>query len=183
MWADGYTRRMSDIFSHAPETPEEESGPLPPIEITRTVAAEPEQAFLGWTEHIHLWWPMAEYSVSGEDALIDFEGGELVETSAGDQMISWGTVLSSDAPSYLSFSWHPGVNPLQATEVQLAFSPFRSAAPTASEGNTPLASGTELTLTHTGWQNSTDATTARTKYLAGWPGILDRYVRFMGGPV
>lgn len=172
---------MSDIFSHAPEEPKEESGPLPPIEIARTVAAEPEQAFLGWTEHIHLWWPMAEYSVSGEDAFVDFEGGELVETSAGDQMISWGTVLSSDPPSYLSFSWHPGINPLQATEVQLAFSPLVSGQSAASEAGA-AAGGTELTLTHTGWENLPDAPAARAKYLAGWPGVLDRYVRFMGGP-
>lgn len=172
---------MSDIFSHAPEEPKEESGPLPPIEIARTVVAEPEQAFLGWTEHIHLWWPMADYSVSGEDAFVDFEGGELVETSAGDQMISWGTVLSSDPPSYLSFSWHPGINPLQATEVQLAFSPLASGQSTAS-GAGAASGGTELTLTHTGWENLPDATAARSKYLAGWPGVLDRYVRFMGGP-
>lgn len=173
---------MSDIFSHAPEEPKAESGPLPQIEIARTVAAEPDQAFLGWTEHIHLWWPMAEYSVSGEDAFIDFEGGELVETSAGDQMISWGTVLSSEPPSYLSFSWHPGANPLQATEVQLAFRALPGTDTTASNADAPAASGTELTLTHTGWDNLPEGTAARTKYLAGWPAILDRYVRFMGGP-
>ncbi|GAB3524432.1 SRPBCC domain-containing protein [Arthrobacter monumenti] len=173
---------MSDIFSHAPAEPKEESGPLPPIEIARAVAAQPEQAFLGWTEHIHLWWPMAEYSVSGEDGFIDFEGGELVETSAGDQMISWGTVLSSEPPSYLSFSWHPGANPLQGTEVQLAFSPLPGADSAGLEADAPASSGTELTLTHIGWENLPDAPAVRAKYLGGWPGILDRYVRFMGGP-
>ncbi len=165
---------MSDIFSHAPAPRTEEGGPQPPIELAISLEASPEQAFLGWIDHIHLWWPMAEFNVSGEDAFVDFEGDELVETSSGDQMISWGTVISREPASFLSFSWHPGGNPLQATEVQLEFKPLM-------DGDSQQA-GTRMKLTHGGWENLPDASTERDEYSQRWPAILGRYTRFMGGP-
>lgn len=164
---------MSDIFSHAPSARTKDSGPQPDVELTMTVNADPDQAFAGWTDHIHLWWPVADFSMSGDDAFIDFEGDELVETSTGDQMISWGTVFASDPPSLLSLSWHPGGSPLQATHVRIEFSPLES----ESHGRT----GTQMSLTHDGWSNTADPAAEQSRYARLWPDVLAKYVRFMGG--
>lgn len=166
---------MSDIFSHAPEA-EEPSLESDPLTVTVTVAATAEQAFLGWTETIHLWWPLSEFSVSGEDAYVDFEGGELVETTSGDQMISWGSVTTAERPSLLSFSWHPGASALQASQVELRFTEVSSAA----GGNG--VSATTVALTHSDWAKMEDSTLHRARWKESWPRVLFRYVRFMGGP-
>lgn len=163
---------MSDIFSHA-ATPARPGEPLPPVVVQTTVAAEVEQAFSGWTEHIRLWWPVAEYSVSGAGAIVDFEAGELVETSEGDQMISWGTVESWEPPTSLVLSWHPGESALQATKLKVTFSPCEP------EQGTPA--GSDVKLTHTGWERLPNPETARAEYEERWPQVLDRFVRFMGG--
>lgn len=165
---------MSDIFSHAPAARSEESGPQPPIELTISLEASPEQSFLGWVDHLHLWWPTAKFSVSGEEAFVDFEGDELIETSTDNQTISWGAVTSREPASYLSFSWHPGGNPLQATEVQLRFE-------TLTDGDTQTP-GTGMKLTHGGWEKLPNASAERAEYSQRWPAILERYTRFMGGP-
>jgi hypothetical protein len=41
--------------------------------------------------------------------------------------------------------------------------------------------GTELRLVHSGWEGAEDPEATRADYEAGWPGVLDRFVRFMGG--
>ncbi|GAB3258631.1 SRPBCC family protein [Arthrobacter pigmenti] len=164
---------MSDIFSHAGSTGPVD-GPLPPVVVSVTLSAGPEEAFLGWTEHIRLWWPIAEYSVSGDGAVVDFESGELVETSEGDQMISWGSVASWQPPTSLSLSWHPGHSALTATDLHLQF----SSLPSEDGGR----DGTQVTLSHSGWERVPDPDAARAEYADPWPKVLDRFVRFMGGP-
>lgn len=162
---------MSDIFSHA-GSPAPSGEPLPAVVVRATLAAGVEEAFSGWTEHIRLWWPVAEYSVSGDGAIVEFEAAELVETSEGDQMISWGSVVSWDPPTSLSISWHPGGSALQATDLVVAF-----AAPAPGE-----VGGTQVTLTHAGWERLPDPEAARADYEERWPRLLERFVRFMGGP-
>jgi hypothetical protein len=41
--------------------------------------------------------------------------------------------------------------------------------------------GTEVRLVHDGWEGAEEPAAARAEYAAGWPVVLERYVRFMGG--
>jgi hypothetical protein len=41
--------------------------------------------------------------------------------------------------------------------------------------------GTEVRLVHDGWEGAENPEESRAKYEADWPGIMDCYVRFMGG--
>lgn len=164
---------MSDIFSHA-GTAEPSKEPLPPVVVNVTLAVGPDEAFQGWTEHIRLWWPVSEYSLSGDEALVDFESGELVETTEDDQLIPWGSVTSWEPPSSLSISWHPGQSALQATDLHLEFS---SLVPEDAGAN-----GTHVTLTHSGWERVPGSEASRAEYAGRWPRVLALFVRFMGGP-
>lgn len=164
---------MSDLFSHA-SSPEPTNDSVPPVVVRVTVAEAPEEAFLGWAEHIRLWWPVADFSVTGAEAIVDFESGELIEISEDDEVISWGPVTSWDPPSSFSIDWHPNRSALQATEVVVEF----SSLPLEDGGS----EGTAVTVSHSGWNNVPKPTAHRAEYAEGWPQVLERYVRFMGGP-
>ncbi|MNU10249.1 hypothetical protein D3C72_2572940 [compost metagenome] len=41
--------------------------------------------------------------------------------------------------------------------------------------------GTEVKLIHDGWEGAEDPAATRESYAEGWPGVLERFARFMGG--
>jgi uncharacterized protein YndB with AHSA1/START domain len=68
---------------------------------------------------------------------------------------AWGTVVSWDPPSGLSFTWHPGREVSTAQHVELSFE--------------PAAEGTTVRLVHSGWEKlGKDAEHARPGYDIGW---------------
>jgi uncharacterized protein YndB with AHSA1/START domain len=79
---------------------------------------------------------------------------------------NWGAVTVWEPPNRLVFSWHPGSDPVEATEVEVTFSPERD--------------GTLVHLEHRGWERLGDrAPEVRAGYGDGWQGVLERYGRLV----
>lgn len=132
------------------------------LQISRTV----DEAFRVFTEQIHTWWPLGQYSINEEGAKhCVFEGrkgGQVYEEDAEGQRYIWGTVLEWDPPHRVVFSWHPGRPVETAQEVELRFR--------------DRGSGTELSLEHRGWDLLGDeAHKTRGSYDTGWDAVLKEY--------
>ena len=57
---------MDNLFSHAAAAPEpERSEELDPVVCTVVVPGTVARAFMGFTEHTHLWWPLESHSIFG----------------------------------------------------------------------------------------------------------------------
>lgn len=142
---------------------------LLPIRRQIVVAADPDLAYQVFTEEIGAWWPLAEYSVHGADADVAFRDGVIVETGPDGSEAAWGTVLATDPPHGLSFTWHPGRDPLTPTQVSVTFAAL-------AEGQTLV------TLEHSGWHVLADPEKSRTGYRQGWPIVLGSYRDRVGKP-
>lgn len=134
------------------------TGTAPLVREVR-VRTDLDTAFRVFTERIGDWWPMATHSVFGEHATVAFEDDRLVER-AGRTATTWGQVLAWDPPRSFRMTWHPGHDPVEATEVEVSFTP---------EDDTVL-----VRLTHTGWERRADRD-IRSSYESGWVVVLGRY--------
>jgi hypothetical protein len=90
-----------------------------------------EQAFRLFTESFAQWWPLASYSISGEEAetcaLEPWVGGRVWERTRSGEEREWGS----------TFTWHPGGPEDRRQIVDVDFQ--------------VEADGTRVTLIHTGW--------------------------------
>jgi uncharacterized protein YndB with AHSA1/START domain len=167
--APGYAWKMSNIFSHAPQPHQADSERPEPRQASVVVPVNNADAFDGFTDGIHLWWPMDPYSGFGPEAHVGFEGQQLVEESDAGEHQLWGEVQAWEEPTSLVMRWHLGDNSLTPTQVRVDF---------ADDGN----GATVLTLTQDGWAPGQAGRAQFEKY-CDWPLILSRYARFMGGRV
>lgn len=148
---------------------------LPPLRRKVVVACEPEVAHRVFREEIGAWWPLEAVSCFGVGARVAVENGEIIETSPEGERAVWGTLLRDEPPHTLAFTWHPGLNPEDATRVTVTFAPV------------PDGRSTRVTLLHDGWEAYGDADidttgrpygtpeSAREQYGRGWIGVLERY--------
>ena len=161
---------MDGIFSHAPtpDPPQGEAGAGSPEAITHTVTVpvEPDQAFEGFTEYIHLWWPVGTHSTFGSGTTVAFESGGLVEEAEDGRQHEWAKVVEAKAAERLELAFTLGVEQHPSTRVALE---FRDAAPR----------GTNVTLTHDGWAAGETGLEQAATY-TDWPEIMGYYARFMG---
>jgi uncharacterized protein YciI len=134
---------------------------VPPIRREILVDADPATAFEAFTAHIGRWWPLAELSVYGTGASVEFSGGQIIERSPGGQSAVWGTVTRWEPAAAVAFTWHPGGTPERASHVEITFA--------------PAGSQTLVTLMHAGWDAFADPAAARAEYEQGWPMVLGRY--------
>ncbi len=106
-----------------------------PIRQSVHVDCPIEDAFRLFVERIAEWWPLASYSLTGEDAesceIEPWEGGKVFELTRSGEEREWGSVIAWDPPRRLEFTWYPGT-------VDVSFQ--------------VEADGTRVTLIHTGWQ-------------------------------
>src|SRR5215207_1951983 len=161
---------MSNIFSHAFPFNEEEPDPTDPLEpviCSVVVPGAVARTFVGFTEHTHLWWPLEARSVYGAGSYVEFEENLILETADDGRTSIWGTIDDWQPPLSFHASWHPGRTALYSTELRVAFR--------AVDG------GTEVRLVHNGWEGAEEPAAARAEYDAGWPEVLARFARFMGG--
>ena len=163
---------MDNLFSHAApdadETPEPAAADgLDPVVYTVIVPGAVARAFVGFTEHTHLWWPLEEHGVFGAGSYVEFEENLILETADDGRTAIWGSIDDWQPPLSFHASWHPGSSAVWSTELRVAFR--------------AVEDGTELRLVHRGWEGAEDPAATRADYAAGWPGVLDRFVRFMGG--
>ncbi|GLB69543.1 hypothetical protein [Arthrobacter mangrovi] len=157
----------TSLFSHAPE-PSDSGRPATPIIFEVSVPHAREQAFEGFTELIHLWWPIADYGVFGEGSHLEFEERVLAETSDRDEVEIWADILEWQPGALIRLSWHRGAGPAVASRLEVAF-----------EADGPESS--IVRLVHSGWEHVPAGEAAREEYAGEWPEILAKYARFMGG--
>lgn len=156
---------MDGLFSDRPP-PQPNSQPTPAArEAIVLVPVDSEQAFEGFTDLIHLWWPIAEYSAFGADSHPGFERQSLIEEAPDGRQYLWATVLDWQRPAALAVEFYLGGDPTTPTRLSVTFE--------AAE------QGTRVTLIHDGWAAGAKGATQYEKY-SDWPLILGRYARFMG---
>lgn len=133
----------------------------PPVEKTLTLPLPPEDAFRLFTQGIDRWWPKDSHSTSAGDGAaarrVEVEpgqGGRILETRHDGEVTEWGRIRDWVPGERLRYSWHPGRDASEATEVELRF--------------TADAIGCRVDLTHTGF----DALAARAQYASGWDTVL-----------
>jgi uncharacterized protein YndB with AHSA1/START domain len=133
--------------------------PVGPVRKSVTISVGPPRAFELFTRDIGQWWPLATHSVGLERATgIEFGaavGDQLVETLADGRKEIWGTVLRSEPPHRIAFSWHPGRPKGEVTHVEVTFTP-------------DSAGGTIVELVHSGWERWEDGETQAANYREGW---------------
>ena len=142
---------------------------LAPLVKTVVVPVGMERAFEVFTAEMSAWWPLLSHSV-WEDKAHDVRlecrvGGQIIEYGDNSETTSWGTVSAWDPPRSVSFSWHPGSDPQQAGQVTVTFR--------------PVDGGTEVELTHTGWDRRPDGVRARAGYDVGWDYVLGKLAAFV----
>ena len=132
-----------------------------------TVDAPVERAFSVFTDGIASWWPLAGYSIGGEDTeTVVFdgrEGGRVYERDGSGEEGDWGRVLVWEPPARVVFSWHPGMDPSMPTEVEVRF---------ADAGN----GSTTVELEHRGWEQLGEAGAQMSAgYDTGWDEVIEAY--------
>lgn len=161
---------MENLFSHAEDALSGQAEPaesLDPVIHTVTVPGPVAQAFAGFTDHTHLWWPMESDSVFGAGSYVEFEDILILETADDGRTAVWGSIDDWQPPLSFHASWYPGTTALWSTELRVAFR--------------AVPEGTEVRLVHDGWEGAEDPSAARAASAQSWPVVLDRFVRFMGG--
>jgi hypothetical protein len=161
---------MDNLFSHPSVPIPEDNGTaadLDPVICTVSVPGPVAQAFAGFTDHTHLWWPMESNSVFGAGSYVEFEDILILETADDGRTAVWGSIDDWQPPLSFHATWHPGTTALWSTELRVAFR--------------AVPEGTEVRLVHTGWEGAEDPSATRAASAASWPAVLERFVRFMGG--
>jgi uncharacterized protein YndB with AHSA1/START domain len=137
-----------------------------PVRKSVAVKVAPARAFEFFTREIGRWWPLATHSVGLEEAdNVSFGsavGDQLVETGVGGTKAIWGTVLRSEPPHRIAFSWHPGRSGNEATLVEVTFTPD-------ADG------GTVVELVHSGWERWADGEAQAENYRQGWNPVLSAF--------
>ncbi|MBK6885960.1 MAG: SRPBCC domain-containing protein [Tetrasphaera sp.] len=143
-----------------PTTPD-----VPPVRRSITVPVDQDHAFTAFTDQIAAWWPTPTHGAFGAACgRIAFEDGRLIERATDGAAIIWGEVLAWEPPRLLSFTWHPGGGPDEASQVDVLF--------VAVEG------GTRVELEHRGWERFGQAAAARRRRYVGpgaWGAVLEHY--------
>jgi hypothetical protein len=137
---------------------------LAPIRREILVDADPDRAFVVFTEQIGRWWPVAEHSVHGEGGTVAFDSNEIVEVSGDGQRVVWGTVTQWQPGQRVAFTWHPSADADHASHVTVSF---------AATNDQTL-----VTLVHEGWEVFADPAEARAEYDEGWPLVLAGFAAY-----
>lgn len=144
---------------------------LAPVVKSVQVDLPPEAAFQLFTEGIASWWPLQSHSVGEDQAqtctIESWAGGRVYETLQDGSQEEWGKVTIWEPPARVAFTWHPGGDPGQATQVEVTFQ--------------PSGTGTQVELTHRNWEVLGDrARRVRQSYDGGWEIVLGGYRRKAG---
>ena len=137
---------------------------VPPVVKTVTVRRPPETAFRLFTERLDSWWPLARVHTGPDPTSCAFEGhvgGRLFERAADGTETPWGTVLTWEPPHRVAFSWIVGPAAAAPQHIEITF--------------TAVAKGTEVTLSHSGWEALGAAGAAlRERYDQGWVLVFEQ---------
>ena len=125
-----------------------------------------ETAFDLFTRDASRWWPLRTHSVGGDEAigciLEGWVGGRFYEVSKDGSQADWGEILVWEPPQRLVCTFHPGRTPDAAGELEVAFH--------------EASGGTQVTLTHRGWERlGKQAQAEREGYARGWEVVLRKF--------
>lgn len=158
---------MNSLFSHGGAgTPAETPSAPPPVIVAEVIVPHTAaDAFTGFTDAIHLWWP-SDQTIFGDGTHPEFTDGELFEEDPTGKSALWATVVPSQSEAQLELAWHLSGNPNASSRVTASFSVH--------------GSETTVTVIHDGWAAGA---AGHEQYEAApdWQAVLDRYRRFMGG--
>lgn len=138
--------------------------PIEPVVKVRDVALTVEETFELFTAGIGRWWPVATHSIGGARcADVRFEGrigGRVIETTEDGAEHQWADVIAWDPPHRFAMTWHPSIDPVAASIVEVRFESTET--------------GCRLHLEHRGWEEfgQIAGTEARDQYNPGWDGVL-----------
>ena len=106
---------------------ERSPSPIEPVRKDRRLAITREAAFRLFTDHMGTWWPLSTHSIGGAQAAgVRFEsrvGGQVVELTTAGEEHPWADVLVWEPPVRLVLSWHPTVEVVAATIIEVSFEP------------------------------------------------------------
>lgn len=131
------------------------------------VACPADHAFATWTAKASSWWP-AEHTVSHEKGTeIVFEpraGGRIYERIRSGQEFEWGEITEWDPPRKLRYRWHIATDPVNATDVEIAFRELSDSA-------------TRVEIEHGGWDRLGGVGPSwREANKGGWDGVMPAYL-------
>jgi uncharacterized protein YndB with AHSA1/START domain len=137
-----------------------------PIRQSVHVDCPIEDAFRLFTESFAEWWPLATYSIAGDEAescvIEPWAGGRVYERTRSGEEREWGSVTVWEPPRKLQLTWYPAGARDDNQTVDIEFR--------------VEADGTRVTLIHSGWdQTDIQACALRGNYAAQWPVILKLY--------
>jgi uncharacterized protein YndB with AHSA1/START domain len=138
---------------------------MEPLELRFSVDCPPGRAFDVWANRTSLWWPHG-HSVSADPGLtVTFEprpGGRIFERTPDGTEHDWGQVLDWEPPRRLRYLWHLRFDRADATEVEIVFA--------------PAGEGTDVTITHRGWERlGAKGPERRERNRRGWDGLIPHY--------
>lgn len=140
---------------------------IEPLRLSFVVDCGADHAFTTWTEKASVWWP-AEHTVSGEKGMkIVFEpraGGRIFERASGGREIEWGEITEWNPPRRLRYRWHIATDPVNATDVEIAFLELPDAS-------------CRVEIEHSGWERLGDnGPSWRGANQGGWDGVMPAYL-------
>jgi uncharacterized protein YndB with AHSA1/START domain len=152
---------------------------IEPIRRRIRVRAAPGDAFRVFTAGLETWWPLGDYSLSGELLSTDrvvFEehvGGRIFEVLSDGSEARWGRVVAWEPGRRVAIDWSPADDEPRPTRLDVTFEP-------ALDGP-----GTVVTLEHTGWEALGERGAGRReRYATGWAFVFDeRFGAAAGGTV
>lgn len=138
--------------------------PIEPVRKERQLSLPPHEAFRLFTAEMGTWWPLATHSIGGDQAVgVRFEereGGRVVELTNSGVEYAWADVLAWDPPRRLVLSWHPTVEIVAASTIEVAFE--------------AVGGDTLMRLEHRDWEAFGEGLGAelRAGYDPGWDVVL-----------
>lgn len=157
---------MFNLFSHAHEPDYVLAQEAKGIEVSVILDVPTDQAFDGFTDGVHLWWPVAEQSIFGEGSHVAVLRDQLVEEAADGEEVVWAEVVEWDAGEFLRFHWVLGHEQNGFVDVDVYFKAVGDSQTRVRVATEPITQSTEQ---------------VGETFICDWSLILARYTRFMGG--
>ncbi|MFQ4149875.1 SRPBCC domain-containing protein [Arthrobacter sp. LAPM80] len=157
---------MPSLFSHAHEPDYVAPRTSEATESSVVLDVPIDQAFDGFTDAVHLWWPVAEQSVFGDGSHAALLRDHLVEEAEDGEEMVWADVLEWESPEFIKLHWTLGQDLHGGSDVEIHFEPVENGMTRVRVGFLRVDA-------------SDDASDE--SFVCDWPLILSRYARFMGG--
>ena len=157
---------MSNLFSHAHEPDYVLAQETKDVEVSVILGVPTDQAFDGFTDGVHLWWPVAEQSIFGEGSHVAVLRDHLVEEADDGEEVVWAEVVEWDAGEFLRLHWVLGHEQNGSADIDVHFEVVGDSQTRVRVITEPITQGTEQ---------------VGKTFICDWSLILARYTRFMGG--